>query len=724
MKFLPASSAHRDRRRSLRDGPARTAACATVLRRRRPGDIAVIDHLDLDRSSAEALLDHGVAAVVNASPFISGRYPNLGPELLAAAGVVLVDDVGPEVFSRLKDGARAGSTTAPSTSASARSPPGRRSSLDDVREQMDNAREGLSTPAAELHPQHHRVPPARAGPAAARPGRPRAAHPDGRAARSWSSSATSTTRRTSAGCGASSGSSARCWSGSTAAPTRSSPPSSAPTWSSSARAGFSVRRRFRAQAVSDEALTKAGEVLLHADASDRVVGAERLDRLGVRAQRIAAERLHRGHRAARRRHQGRLADRHGRHPRDPRRVPRPAAQRACRRPSSPGCRSGPRVVDAKSVPPLYAGRVRLWHLLLVLLVGLLAVAAGSRGHPRRGSSGPPSSATPRESLLDTCARTALVISFRYHVVSLLAVLLALAAGIALGSGPLQRDAVRRVGGQRRGGARGRRRPRRAARGGRGLRRRRTPTRPPGTLLGGELDGRAVTLVSLPGAADATVTGLTDMVARGRRRGHRTGVRRGEVPRRRQPAAGRRARHPDARLGQAGRATCPPARAATSGSGCCSRTRSRRTAPADEPVDDASDRHPRRARHRRSRHDPGRTSTGGAAWCWWSPERRTAARTSARAPAASSRRCVTALDEQQRRRRARRPGRVRGRRTGWSAAAARRPDRGPGGLHRRRRRPRRRRRRRGAGAGAAGSRASRPLRDDEAADGAVPGASDG
>ena len=46
-----------------------------VVRRARPGDIAVIDHLDLDRSHAEALVDAGVVAVVNAAPFISGRYP-------------------------------------------------------------------------------------------------------------------------------------------------------------------------------------------------------------------------------------------------------------------------------------------------------------------------------------------------------------------------------------------------------------------------------------------------------------------------------------------------------------------------------------------------------------------------------------------------------------------------------------------------------------------------
>src|SRR5262245_18953088 len=67
---------------------------AALLERLRPGDIAVIDQIDLDRTTADALLDRDVSAVVNASAFISGRYPNLGPEVLAAAGVVLLDGVG------------------------------------------------------------------------------------------------------------------------------------------------------------------------------------------------------------------------------------------------------------------------------------------------------------------------------------------------------------------------------------------------------------------------------------------------------------------------------------------------------------------------------------------------------------------------------------------------------------------------------------------------------
>lgn len=77
-------------------GPARVAADAGRLR---PGDVVVIDHLDLDRASAEALVAARPAAVLNAARSISGRYPNLGPWVLVAAGVPLVDDLGPDVLS-------------------------------------------------------------------------------------------------------------------------------------------------------------------------------------------------------------------------------------------------------------------------------------------------------------------------------------------------------------------------------------------------------------------------------------------------------------------------------------------------------------------------------------------------------------------------------------------------------------------------------------------------
>src|SRR5246127_1535560 len=77
-----------------------------LLRRVCPGDIVVLDVLDLDRITADALVDAEIAAVVNASPSVSGRYPNLGPEVLMANGVTLIDETGPEVFKKIKDGAK------------------------------------------------------------------------------------------------------------------------------------------------------------------------------------------------------------------------------------------------------------------------------------------------------------------------------------------------------------------------------------------------------------------------------------------------------------------------------------------------------------------------------------------------------------------------------------------------------------------------------------------
>lgn len=70
------------------------------------GDIVILDEVDLDRLTADALVEAQVAAVVNASSSITGRYPNLGPEVLAASGIPLLDAVGPEVFARVKEGAK------------------------------------------------------------------------------------------------------------------------------------------------------------------------------------------------------------------------------------------------------------------------------------------------------------------------------------------------------------------------------------------------------------------------------------------------------------------------------------------------------------------------------------------------------------------------------------------------------------------------------------------
>jgi uncharacterized membrane-anchored protein len=77
----------------------------SLVKRLCPGEIAVIDHADLDRVSADELIDCRVSAVVNAAKSITGRYPNLGPQLLLDARIPLVDDVGSEVFSRVAEGA-------------------------------------------------------------------------------------------------------------------------------------------------------------------------------------------------------------------------------------------------------------------------------------------------------------------------------------------------------------------------------------------------------------------------------------------------------------------------------------------------------------------------------------------------------------------------------------------------------------------------------------------
>ena len=83
-------------------GPARVdPRTKTLTKRLGVGDVAVMDHLDLDRVSAEALVACKPIAVLNAARSTSGRYPNLGPEILLEAGIPLIDDLGPDVMTIL-----------------------------------------------------------------------------------------------------------------------------------------------------------------------------------------------------------------------------------------------------------------------------------------------------------------------------------------------------------------------------------------------------------------------------------------------------------------------------------------------------------------------------------------------------------------------------------------------------------------------------------------------
>ena len=75
-----------------------------LVKRLELGEVAVIDHPDLDRIAAEDLATSGATAVVNVAPFSTDRYPNVGPLILARAGVVLVEADGASLFETLDRG--------------------------------------------------------------------------------------------------------------------------------------------------------------------------------------------------------------------------------------------------------------------------------------------------------------------------------------------------------------------------------------------------------------------------------------------------------------------------------------------------------------------------------------------------------------------------------------------------------------------------------------------
>lgn len=75
-----------------------------LVKRLEPGDIAIINHKDLDEVCADALAQAKVKLVINATKSISGKYPNLGPQVLAEAGIPILDNVGEEIMSMVEEG--------------------------------------------------------------------------------------------------------------------------------------------------------------------------------------------------------------------------------------------------------------------------------------------------------------------------------------------------------------------------------------------------------------------------------------------------------------------------------------------------------------------------------------------------------------------------------------------------------------------------------------------
>ncbi len=125
-------------------GPARVdARTKNLTKRLQPGDIAVIDHLDIDRVSAEALVDCRPAAVLNVARSSSGRYPNLGPEIIVGAGIPLVDDLGGAIMS-VREGRPVRVEGAAVYSGGVLIAEGVEQTEESVAEVMAEAREGLS----------------------------------------------------------------------------------------------------------------------------------------------------------------------------------------------------------------------------------------------------------------------------------------------------------------------------------------------------------------------------------------------------------------------------------------------------------------------------------------------------------------------------------------------------------------------------------------------------
>jgi uncharacterized membrane-anchored protein len=120
-----------------------------LLSRVRTGDIAVLDQVDLDGPTAEALVGAGVAAVVNHAAMISGRFPNRGPQLLVDAGIPMIDHArgadGRDLLAAVADGRRVTVKGGDVLVGDRVVASGRRLTSDDVAGQLADAEAGLSS---------------------------------------------------------------------------------------------------------------------------------------------------------------------------------------------------------------------------------------------------------------------------------------------------------------------------------------------------------------------------------------------------------------------------------------------------------------------------------------------------------------------------------------------------------------------------------------------------
>ncbi len=74
-----------------------------LAKRINPGEIAIIKHKDIDEVAAESLVSAKTKLVINMDKSISGKYPNLGPKVLIDANIPILDDVKEDLFKFIKE---------------------------------------------------------------------------------------------------------------------------------------------------------------------------------------------------------------------------------------------------------------------------------------------------------------------------------------------------------------------------------------------------------------------------------------------------------------------------------------------------------------------------------------------------------------------------------------------------------------------------------------------
>ena len=312
-------------------------------------------------------------AVVNASPFISGRYPNLGPQVLADAGVVLVEGVGTERLARVKDGERGrvfqGTLYVDESPVAS----GRELTTDDIAGLMHDARGGLATQLQSfthnttefLRREQGLLLHGQGVPRLSTKihGRPVVVVVQGFDYRDDLKRLRRFIREQHPVLvGVDSGADALLAAG------------HKPHLIVAGQNAFAHAGSGQAKPVSDEAFRAAKEVVIHSDESGRVIGADKVEKLGVRHKAVSAAGTSEDIALL-------LADIRGAsliitvgtHATLDEFLDRQRAGLAST--FLTRLRVGTKLVDAKSVPQLYAGRVSIWQIALVLLAGILAVAA-------------------------------------------------------------------------------------------------------------------------------------------------------------------------------------------------------------------------------------------------------------------------------------------------------------------------------------------------------------